>query len=346
MGLSYDTASSILLCAEDNNSILCFEDELEEEEGHGWAPRVQRSGLYGDFLMGFPLQSDECLDLMVKREVEHLPREDYGERLITGVLDLSIRRDAIDWIWKVHAHYSFGPLTAYLSVNYLDRFLSAYELPQGKAWMTQLLSVACLSLAAKMEETEVPLSLDLQVCDSKYVFEARTIQRMELLVLSTLKWRMQAVTPFSFIDYFLHKFNDGNSPTKPLVSRAAQLILSTARGVEFLAFRPSEIAAAAAMSALGESQVVEAEKCSHTDKERVLRCYEEMQEVILMRSVPVKNATSPSVSSLPLRSPNGVLDAACLSYKSEDMTVGSVPDSHHLSPASKRRKISKPSSVS
>jgi hypothetical protein len=29
--------------------------------------------------------------------------------------------------------------------------------------MTQLLSVACLSLAAKMEETSVPQSLDLQV---------------------------------------------------------------------------------------------------------------------------------------------------------------------------------------
>lgn len=29
--------------------------------------------------------------------------------------------------------------------------------------MMQLLAVACLSIAAKMEETEVPLSLDLQV---------------------------------------------------------------------------------------------------------------------------------------------------------------------------------------
>lgn len=29
--------------------------------------------------------------------------------------------------------------------------------------MMQLLAVACLSLAAKMEETEVPLCLDLQV---------------------------------------------------------------------------------------------------------------------------------------------------------------------------------------
>ena len=106
MGLSYDSASSILLCAEDNNSILCFEDEVEGENGHGWAQQQQRSGLYGDFLMGFPLQTDECLDLMVKREAEHLPRDDYGKRLITGALDISIRRDAIDWIWKVRV-FSF-----------------------------------------------------------------------------------------------------------------------------------------------------------------------------------------------------------------------------------------------
>lgn len=33
--------------------------------------------------------------------------------------------------------------------------------------MMQLLAVACLSLAAKMEETEVPLCLDLQV-DQNY----------------------------------------------------------------------------------------------------------------------------------------------------------------------------------
>jgi len=37
-------------------------------------------------------------------------------------------------------------------------------LQQGKDWMLQLLSVACISLAAKMEESEVPILLDLQVC--------------------------------------------------------------------------------------------------------------------------------------------------------------------------------------
>ena len=29
---------------------------------------------------------------------------------------------------QVHAHYGFGPVTAVLSMNYLDRFLSANQL--------------------------------------------------------------------------------------------------------------------------------------------------------------------------------------------------------------------------
>jgi hypothetical protein len=41
--------------------------------------------------------------------------------------------------------------------------LRLYVLQQGKDWMLQLLSVACISLAAKMEESEVPILLDFQV---------------------------------------------------------------------------------------------------------------------------------------------------------------------------------------
>ncbi|CAL9170228.1 cyclin-D4-1 [Musa acuminata AAA Group] len=345
MAPSFDCAASILLCAEDNSSVLGFDDDVDGEEdgrGFGWVSGVKSPHFYGDFLMDFPVLSDERLGSLVERETEYMPREDYAERLRSGALDLAIRTDAIDWILKVHAHYSFGPLSAYLAVNYLDRFLSGYELPQGKAWMTQLLSVACLSLAAKMEETEVPLSLDLQVGDAKYVFEAKTIQRMELLVLSTLKWRMQAVTPFSYVDFFLHKFNGGSPPSKILVSRSVELILSMARGTDLLVFRPSEVAVAIALSALRETQVVEVEKalscCIHVVQEGVLRCFEVIQDLMAVRSRPRKIAIS-SVSSLP-QSPIGVLDAACLSYNSDDTTAGSHATCGGDSPASKRRKLS------
>ncbi|XP_015688943.1 cyclin-D3-1-like isoform X2 [Oryza brachyantha] len=283
---SYDCAASVLLCAEDNTAILGLDGEEEEEEC-SWAaatpPRdaAAAAAATDGFLMDFPALSDECIAALVEREEEHMPMEGYPERLQPRPesVDLAaVRRDALDWIWKVIEHYNFAPLTAVLSVNYLDRYLSENGLPEREAWMTQLLAVACLSLAAKMEETFVPLPLDLQVAEAQFVFEARTIERMELLVLRTLKWRMRAVTACSFIDYFLNKFSDHGAPSLPALSRSTDLILSTAKGVEFVAFRPSEIAASVALTALGEcrSSVLERSitSCKYISKEEVLRCYE------------------------------------------------------------------------
>ncbi|XP_058087992.1 cyclin-D4-2-like isoform X2 [Magnolia sinica] len=286
MAPSYDCVASSLLCPEDNNSIMGFGDDGVGEgvEGHTYHHGHDKEDIFwGDSLMGFPLQSEEWLGLMVERECQHLPRGDYVERLQSGVLDLSARRDAVDWIGKVG--------------------------------------------------------------ESKFVFEARTIQRMELLVLSTLKWRMQTVTPFSFIDYFLQRINEGKLPPRSTICGCIELILNTVKGIEFLEFRPSEIALAVAISVSGESQTVDLDKAiscgMHVEKERVLKCFELIQEIALI-SKPVKCVSRP-VSSVP-QSPIGVLDAACLSYKSDEITVGSCANSH-TSPASKRRKLNRSSEV-
>lgn len=109
MASIFDSAASILLCAEDNKSIFGFDDEEVENAhgyGHGWVLR-ERSGFYGGFLMDFPLQSDECVGLLVERESEHIPRGDYMGRILSGALDPSVRRDAIDWIWKVGSLFFF-----------------------------------------------------------------------------------------------------------------------------------------------------------------------------------------------------------------------------------------------
>jgi cyclin D3 len=73
------------------------------------------------------------------------------------------RCEAVEWILKVNVHYSFSAVTAVLAVNYLDRFLLSVHLEKDKPWMAQLAAVACLSLAAKVEETQAPLLLDFQV---------------------------------------------------------------------------------------------------------------------------------------------------------------------------------------
>jgi cyclin D1/2/4, plant len=106
----YDCAASVLLCAEDNAAVLGLDEEGEESSWPAGAtpPRDAAAGgvAVDGYLMDFPLQSDDCIEALVEREEEHMPVEGYLQKLQRrhGPLDLgTIRRDAIDWIWKVRS---------------------------------------------------------------------------------------------------------------------------------------------------------------------------------------------------------------------------------------------------
>lgn len=91
-----------------------------------------------------------------------------------------------------------------------------------KCWAFRLLSVACLSLAAKMEECDVPSLSEFPSQD--FNFESKVIQRMELLVLSTLDWKMNFTTPFAFLPYFISKFSNNQSPPPHIWSNIMRFI--------------------------------------------------------------------------------------------------------------------------
>ncbi|KAK4751810.1 hypothetical protein SAY87_020608 [Trapa incisa] len=330
-----DSAFSGFICLEDNDSVFLFDDKesprvldsfdaMWNSQGNSF----DDSGEGSEVLPEMVLDVEE-LTMLLKKESIYMPDGDYGNRFRTGDLDIGARRDAIDWIKKVHAHFRFGPLSAYISINCFDRFLSAYELPKGQPWITQLLAVACLSLAAKLEEVEVPLSVDLQVDGSKYVFDAITVKRMELLVMNTLNWRMRAVTPFSFVDHFLREINGDKVPRRTSILKSIQVISSSIEVIEFLEFKPSDIAAAVAISVEEESRAVEREKTvlilsQYVEKERVLKCIRLIHDLKLT-GASTKGA---SMTSVP-ESPNGVLDASCLSNKSDETAYGLCADCSH-----------------
>ncbi|RWW21835.1 hypothetical protein BHE74_00007727 [Ensete ventricosum] len=90
------------------------------------------------------------------------------------------------------------------SVNAARSDAVRWILRVSRSWAIRLLSVACLSLAVKMEERKVPALSEFQTED--YRFDTEAIQRMELLVLGTLEWRMSMVTPFSYLSHFASKF--------------------------------------------------------------------------------------------------------------------------------------------
>ena len=110
------------------------------------------------------LWEDQELNSLFSKEKRQ--QEEYHSNLNNGDSDSALslaRREAVEWMLKVNAHYGFTALTATLAINYLDRFLFSYHFQKEKQWMLQLVAVTCLSLAAKVEETQVPLLLDLQV---------------------------------------------------------------------------------------------------------------------------------------------------------------------------------------
>ncbi|XP_022869376.1 cyclin-D3-3-like isoform X2 [Olea europaea var. sylvestris] len=141
------------------------------------------------------------------------------------------RKQAVEWILKVNAHYGFSALTAILAVNYLDRFLYRLHFQKDKPWMIQLAAVTCLSLAAKVENTN-------------YVFEPKTIQRMELLVLSALKWRMNPVTPLSFLDHTIRRLGLKSYIHLEFVRKCENLIFSIMPDSRFARYLPSVVATA------------------------------------------------------------------------------------------------------
>ncbi|CAL0327086.1 unnamed protein product [Lupinus luteus] len=254
-----------------------------------------------------------------------------------------MRVEAVLWILRVNAHYSFSALTAILAVNYLDRFLFSFRFETKKPWMIQLSAVACLSLAAKVEETQVPLLLDLQVEDSKYLFEAKTIKRMEILVLSTLGWKMNPPTPISFLQYIIRRLglkNDFNLCFE-FLKRCESLLISLIPDTRFMSYLPSELATATIMHVinsvepnLGVEYINQLHGILGTNKEKIDECCKVMLEV-WSGYEDGKQWKKRKFGSIP-SSPSGVMDVSFSSDSTNDSWPvsgsGSAPASVSSSP--------------
>lgn len=66
--------------------------------------------------------------------------------------------------------------------------------------------------------------------EAKYVFEAKAIQRMELLVLSMLRWKMHPVTPLSFLDHIIRRLGLKSEAHWEFFRRCEALLLSVLSG--------------------------------------------------------------------------------------------------------------------
>ncbi|KAK1555127.1 hypothetical protein Q3G72_022306 [Acer saccharum] len=319
------------------DSLYCSEENWEEDE------EVKADCLSNNKQNPFPdlLEQDlywddeELSSLLSKQESNQLCKKLEVNPSLTRV-----RVEAVDWMLKVNAHYSFNGLTAVLAVNYLDRFLFSFQFQSEKPWMTQLVAVSCLSLAAKVEETQVPLLLDLQVEDSRYIFEAKTIQRMEILILSTLQWKMNPVTPLSFLDYITRRLGLKDYLCWEFLKRCEGILLSVISDSRFMHYLPSVVATATflhVVKSLEPCLEVEYEKqllgMLGINKDKVEHCNKLIKEL----AVGVQYSKKRKLDSMP-GSPNGVMDVSFSSDSSNDSWAVASSVSSSPEPLSKKNR--------
>ncbi|CAL9059965.1 unnamed protein product [Musa banksii] len=318
---------SSLLCQEDATDLdpdldldLEFEDELCQ------AYLLLKDTIFTD---------EEYIQELASRERSSFERQDHefsscDECLVPADNWFKrARSDAIRWILNTTARFGFGFQTAYLAVAYLDRFLRRRRIDNGKPWATGLLSTACLSVAAKMEERRVPPLSEMQI--EGYAFDSNAVQRMELLLLDTLQWRTNCVTPFDYLSYFRSKFQCEES-----LHKAIDFIFAAIDAINLTTCRSSAVAAAAILAASSEiysKELLETKMSttslfqSFSEKEHVFSCYSIMTQDLPKNMITPKRLSS-SEASENYSSITVAIDSASISSSRTKRRRLRLPDIH------------------
>ncbi|XP_047310700.1 cyclin-A2-4-like [Impatiens glandulifera] len=174
-------------------------------------------------------------------ELARMPFMSYMEKMQKDVTP-TMRGILVDWLVEVTEEFKLVPDTLYLTVNFIDRFLSRNCMDRQRL---QLLGITCMLIASKYEEVCSPRVDEFCfITDSTYTREE--VLTMEKQVLNLLNFQLSAPTPKTFLRRFLraaHALN--NAPSLELEFLANYLTELTLVDYEFLKFIPSMIAAAA-----------------------------------------------------------------------------------------------------
>lgn len=196
------------------------EDDIEEEL---WD--VSMVAEYGD----------EIFEYMRELEVKMLPNPHYMD--IQTEIQWSMRSVLMDWLVQVHNRFGLLPETLFLTVNYIDRFLSSKVVSIGKL---QLVGATAILVASKYEEINCPsLQEIVYMVDNGY--SADEILKAERFMLSMLSFELGWPGPMSFLRR-VSKADDYDLETRTLAKYFLELTIMDER---FVASPPSFLAAGA-----------------------------------------------------------------------------------------------------
>jgi len=154
-------------------------------------------------------------------------------------INAQMRAILVDWLLEVHLKYRLQPVTLFLAVNILDRYLQANTVDKR---ILQLVGAVSLMLAAKFEEINPPEMKDITyVCDN--AFTMKDTLQMETKVITSLAFNLTVPTAAHFIDLY-QRANRCDKKHCFVVQYLLELTLGEAGMIGEL---PSKVAAAATL---------------------------------------------------------------------------------------------------
>eukprot|EP00199_Chlamydomonas_sp_CCMP681_P002144 CAMPEP_0119109422 /NCGR_PEP_ID=MMETSP1180-20130426/17901_1 /TAXON_ID=3052 ORGANISM="Chlamydomonas cf sp, Strain CCMP681" /NCGR_SAMPLE_ID=MMETSP1180 /ASSEMBLY_ACC=CAM_ASM_000741 /LENGTH=397 /DNA_ID=CAMNT_0007095177 /DNA_START=92 /DNA_END=1285 /DNA_ORIENTATION=+ len=169
-------------------------------------------------------------------ETQRRPKPTYLEA-VQHDMNAKMRAILVDWLVEVAEEYKLCADTLYLTINFIDRFLSVHIVQRSHL---QLVGVACMWVAAKYEEVHPPNVADFcYITDNTYSKEQMVL--MEETVLKQLKYELTVPTAKTFLRRMLQVCN----PDELLHFLSNYLTELSLLDHNMLNYLPSEIAAAA-----------------------------------------------------------------------------------------------------
>ncbi|KIV87454.1 hypothetical protein PV11_02998 [Exophiala sideris] len=177
---------------------------------------------------------EEIFDYMKNLEMKMLPNAHYMEN--QHEIQWSMRSVLMDWLVQVHLRFNLLPETLFLTVNYIDRFLSCKVVSLGKL---QLVGATAIFIAAKYEEINCPSVQEIvYMVDGGYSVDE--ILKAERFMLTMLQFELGWPGPMSFLRR-ISKADDYDLETRTLAKYFLEITLMDER---FIGSPPSFTAAA------------------------------------------------------------------------------------------------------
>ncbi|OJD28225.1 G2/mitotic-specific cyclin-B [Blastomyces percursus] len=177
----------------------------------------------------------EIFDYLKEIEPQTMPNPDYIDH--QEELEWKMRGILVDWLIEVHTRFRLLPETLFLTVNIIDRFLSAEVVALDRL---QLVGVTAMFIAAKYEEVLSPHVANFShVADE--TFSDKEILDAERHVLATLNYDISYPNPMNFLRR-ISKADDYDIQTRTLGKYFLEVSLLDHR---FMPYRQSHVAAAA-----------------------------------------------------------------------------------------------------